>query len=108
VWKVACKKKAAWGKSLSGFFRLLVLSFPLHLIIYREAFSDCFRKPSKTPRNVNIGHYVTNYQKRHSFCGMAICLVDLGQLIKKNDGFNEKKTEKVLQFRKIVVPLHRI
>lgn len=35
-------------------------------------------------------------------------LVDLGQLIQENEGFDEKKTEKVLQFRKIVVPLHRI
>ena len=35
-------------------------------------------------------------------------MVDLGQPKQENEGFDEKKSEKVLQFRKIVVPLHRI
>ena len=73
-----------------------------------DYFYYIWRKGAKYPENVNIGHYVTNYQKWHSFCKMTIVLVDLGQLMQENEGFDEKKTEKVLQFRKIVVPLHRI
>ena len=35
-------------------------------------------------------------------------MIDKSQAKWKNEGFYEKKMGKVLQFRKIVVPLHRI
>ena len=62
----------------------------------------------KKPENVNIGYYVAIYQKWHSFCEKNASVVDKSQVEWKNNGFNEKKSGKVLQFRKIVVPLHRI